>query len=302
MTTLNLYTIDKPNWKQVKQIHIERIKEKITRGGWSKVEGMRRGFLNCETIDNLVYGYFAQEGNLKIEQYDDNQIPKPGEEQESFERLLFLFFLEAGILVVQSIRISRYIDLTGTKLRLSLFDSLEIIFRQSGLIFEGGANFERYRKKYTKEELLEIFETNSITRVVVDGLLDKKVPEDLKLFNPDFDADEFLKAVIEADLDNSDKVDWLGENIQTTKIPKGLIYAGNPILLEGEDKSGQPRDWESETSEKIKIDLNTEMVYFPQEDLRRILALIKRKFGLFVERIEALMGNDDTDDLPLFNK
>lgn len=300
MTTLNVYTIEKPTWKQVSESHVEKISKEITNGGWIKDNNLRHGFLNCETVDGIVYGYFAQEGNLRIEQYDDYQIESQNKE-ESFERLLFLLFLRSGVIVVQSIRISRYIDLSGPKVRSKLFDTLEMVFRKSGLVFDGKAKFEKYTQLYTKSQLLQIFEDNIITRIVVSELQNKKVPEDIKLFNPDFKADDFLKAIIEEDINNSETVDWEGDNVQETKIPRALMYAGEPKLIVGIDKSGGIREWENESTEKIEIDLSTTRVHFPKEDLKRLLVYIQRKFGGFKERIE-IISEEDTDNLPLFNQ
>jgi hypothetical protein len=104
--TLNIYSIEKPVWSQVNDRHKEAIAEYLTRGRWNVIEGKRRGFLNCEQIGELVYGYYAQEGDLLVEQYDDQQQPEQAE-QKSFEKIMFLLFRDQGILIAQSIRISR---------------------------------------------------------------------------------------------------------------------------------------------------------------------------------------------------
>jgi hypothetical protein len=300
-TILHLYRIENPRWNQILETHKDKISKEIIKGGWQLIEGKRRGFLNCLRLEDIVYGYYAQEGSLRVEQYDDRQQPKI-DNQDSFERILFLIFLSEGILVVQSIRISRYLDLTGPTVRDSLFKSLEVLFRQGGLVFKGHVNFERYLKEYTKDELLEIFEAHNIVRVIVKDLLNSDVPKELKLFNPDFDADGFLKTVINEDLQLSDHVDWSGQDIQKTKIPRALVHAGSPQLIEGLDEYGESREWELSTPETIALDLNTNEIHFPEEDLNRLLALIKRKFGLFSERLRELEKRDDVSDLPLFGK
>lgn len=298
-TTLHLYSIDNPPWHQVTDRHRDGIVKVIERGGWHSVEGMRQGFLNCQRQDNIVYGYFAQEGSLRVEQYDDFQQPKP-DDQKSFERIFFLIFLEEGVCVIQSLRLSRFIDLTGPLLRRSLFRSLEAVFREAGVISKRAARFERYRVEFTREQLLEIFEVHSIKRIVVENLLNGHVPDGLKLFNPDFDADGFLKAVIEDDLKLSDEVVWAGQNIQATKIARGLLYAGDPRVIEGIDADGELREWELSATQTISLELDTNEPRFPEEDLQRLLGLIRRKFGAFRERL-ARLQEDKLGDLPLFD-
>jgi hypothetical protein len=299
-TTCNLYSVEIPTWHQILDSHKEVIADKITTGGWHIVSGLRRGFLNCKRKEDIIYGYYAQEGKLRIEQYDEQQRPSV-DEQPSFERLLFILFLDAGILVVQSIRISRYLDLTGPTVRDSFFSSLDVVFRQAGLSYKGQAKFERYKREFTREQLLTIFEKNAISRVVIKDLWNGSVPESFRFFNPDFDADAFLKTVVDGDLKLSEKVEWEGHDIQKTKIARGLMYAGNPQLIQGTDENGEMREWEQSTPETISLDLNTNDVHLPEEDLEKLLTLLRRKFGVFSERL-AKLKKGKSGDLPLFDK
>ena len=164
-TIFHLYTIENPNWSQANENQKEAIANAIIEGGWYIVSGLRRGFLNCNIKEDIIYGYFAEEGKLRIEQFDDYQQPTVDEEK-SFERILFLFFMDAGILAVQSIRISRYLDLTGPSVRQSFFTALEVLFRTHGFSFRGQSKFEKYRTDLTRDQLLQIFSENQISRVV----------------------------------------------------------------------------------------------------------------------------------------
>jgi hypothetical protein len=299
--TCTLYSIESPSWHQITDSHKESIADQITDGGWQIVSKLRRGFLNCKTKEDIIYGYYAQEGNLRIEQFDEKQRPSIDKEP-SFERLLFLLFLDSGILVVQSIRISRYMDLTGPKVKLSLFDSLDGVFRKAGLAYKGHAKFERYKQELTREELLSIFEKNAINRVIIKDLWNSSVPDNFRFFNPNFDADAFMKSVIQADLQLSEKVEWEGKDIQKAKIARGLMYAGNPQLIQGTDENGETREWEQSTPETITLDLNTNDVHFPEEDLEKLLILLKRRYGVFSERVEKMKKMRKSEDLPLFDQ
>jgi len=300
--TLHLYTIEKPRWNQVNNNHIDSISGQIVEGGWVFVEGKRRGFLNCKRLENIVYGYYAQEGEIHIEQYDENQQLQ-SDQENSFERILFLLFLVEGMVVVQSTRISKYIDLSGPALRKGLFDALEVVFKRAGLVFRGRAVFERYKHEYTREQLIVIFESHSINRILVRDLQNSSVPRDLKLFNPNFDADEFLKSIIAGDLHLSDQIDWSGQDIQKTKIARGILHAGNPQIIEGLDEYGELREWEISTPETLSLEVNTNNVHFPEEDIQKILAFFRRKLGLFTERLAMLKHQqDEADDLPLFGQ
>jgi hypothetical protein len=300
-TIFYLYKIENPNWSQTTEGQKDFIIEAITEGGWKIVSGLRRGFLNCKVKEDIAYGYFAEEGKLKIEQFDEYQQPEIGE-QKSFERILFLLFLDAGILAVQSIRIARYLDLTGPSVRINLFGALESIFRNANFSFRGQPKFERYTTDLTRDELIQIFKSNKISRVVIRDLFNSSVPENFHFFNPDFDKDAFLKAIIEGDLKLSEKVEWEGSEIQQAKIVKGLMQAGNPSLVEGTDEYGATREWEQSSPETISLELNTDDVHFPDEDLNKTLSLIRRKFGVFSQRIESLKNKKDSGDLPLFNQ
>lgn len=297
--TLNIYSIERPVWSQVTEHHKEAIKDYLTRGLWTYDEDKRKGFLNSELIGGLVYGYYAQEGDLLVEQYDDKQQPKQAE-QRSFEKILFLLLLDQGILVAQTIRISRFVDLSGVTVRQSLFDGLETAFRIAGLVSNRRAKFEPFRHEFTNEQLYEIFESNSIQRVVVGGLQYKTIPDDFRFFNPDFNADYFLKTVIDADLELSKEVDWSGTELQQTKITTGLVRAGDPQLIEGYDNNRVLRQWRPSTPEKILMELDTSAPSLPEEDLRRLLDRIQLVFGGFTERFDSLRRLRNVRDLPIF--
>lgn len=300
-TILNLYTVEKPDWSYITTAQKERIAEFIKLGGWYRDGNLRRGFLNCNSNlqNDIIYGYFAQEGRIHVEQYDDEQRPLSGE-QESFERILFLFFLTPGILAVQSVRVPRYIDLTGSELRENFFGLLEVAFRNSNIVYQGNAIFERYKDELSREELIRIFEERQISRVIVKDLSHANVPADLKLFNPDFDADAFLKAVIDGDLEKTTEAEWAGDGIQEAKIVRGLVHAGNPTLIEGVDDTGHIREWTPVTPQSITLELDTNDVYLPEEDFGRVRDLIERTFGSFDRRLRQLIERSDQDDLPLF--
>lgn len=297
-TTFHLYSVEKPVWSQVTENHRQRISSIVSSGGWQTIEGNRRGFLNCKLVDDILYGYYAQEGDLRVEQYDEKQQPQE-DQQKSFERILFLLFLNRGVLAVQSIRVSRYLDLTGPTVRQSLFNALETTFRQAGLVFDS-VQFDRYTREYTREQLIEIFENNSIQRVIIKDLLNESVPANVNLFNPDFNANAFLKAVIDEDLHSTEKVEWIGEEIQRTKIVRGITHAGSPEVIEGVDENGFVREWRPSLPESISLELDTDSVHFPEEDFRRLLELIGRKFGMFSDRASRLNDQRKIGDLPLF--
>lgn len=300
-TTLNLYSIEIPEWSQVNNRHKDKMAEIITGGGWHSLGDLRRGFLNCTREQDILYGYFAQEGRIHIEQYDDEQQPF-SEEEKSFERILFILFLDAGILAIQSVRIPRYIDLTGSDLRESLFNLLDVTFRQADLIYQKNASFTRYKVEFSREELIQIFESHEIQRIKVKDLLNSRIPPDFRFFNPDFDKDAFLKAIIDEDLENTDEAEWVGNNIQETKLARGLIHAGNPALVEGLDDTGYIREWTPSTPQSFSIDIDTDDVHLPEEDLRKVLDFIVRTFGIFSERLKQFDRTRDHGDLPLFNK
>lgn len=300
--TLHLFQIEKPEWSQITEKRKEALAAILTSSKWRRINGLRQGFLNCRAEGDVLYGYFAQEGRIQVEQYDDAQQPiMDVEETESFERILFLFLLTPGILAVQSIRVARYIDLSGTQIRDSFFDSLETAFKQANLVFSGSAIFERYKQELTREQLIEAFQNNSIHRVKVSGLYGAKVPEKLKFFNPDFDKDAFLKSVIDEDLERTEQAELQGDELQNTRIARGLVHAGNPTLIEGTDEDGFDREWTPLTPQSISIELDVAAYSLPEEDAKRLLDHIGRTFGIFSERIRELRKRGDMGDLPLFD-
>ncbi|MCX6032093.1 MAG: hypothetical protein NT169_22700 [Chloroflexi bacterium] len=299
--TLLLYQIEAPDWANVQEGHQRRIAQTILSGGWRPVNGRRRGFLNCHERSGVVYGYFAREGSLQVEQYDDQQQPLQ-DEQPSFERILFILFLNEGMLLVQSIRVYNYQDLSGPLVREALFDELEIVLKTSGLSFPR-IKLERYKREYTREQMVEIFLQHDITRVEIDQLMGTHVPVEVRLFNPDFDADLFTKSVIDEALTRSDQIDWVGEHLQTIKMLKGIVTAGSPKIVVGTDDDGELREWLRSAPEEITLALDTNSVHFPEDDLERLLSLVKRKLGLLRDRLAELKRTRDssTRDLPLFN-
>jgi hypothetical protein len=298
--TLLIYEFESPDWTQIEERHREKIVQPILEGGWRRAKGGRRGFLHCRTQDGVVYGYFACEGSLDVEEYDEEQQPVAAD-QKSFERILFLLLLREGMLLVQTIRVYNYKDLTGPEVRQGLLENLEMIFREAGLAFDT-LKLNRYRKELSKEEMLRIFDEHDILRVEITNLQGMRVPEHVRLFNPDFNADEFLRAVIDEDLEKAQLSIWEGEHLQTTKIVKGLITAGSPQLVRGIDEYGAVRDWEKSAPEDISLDLNTTAPYFPEDDLARLLDYLRRRFGLFHDRLIGIQQRQEggNSDLPLF--
>ncbi len=248
-----------------------------------------------------MYGYFAREGTLRVQQYDDMQLPIEGE-QLSFQRMLFVLFLAEGLLLAQSIRVYNYEELTGPLVREGLFSELEVIFKTSGLSCPK-LKLNRVRQEYTREQMLDIFFKHEISRVEVDQLYGTQVPADVRLFNPNFDADEFTKGVINEALAQSSRVEWTGEQLQKAKIVKGVVTAGSLKALEGTDEYGEPREWLRSAPEEIVLALNTNAPFFPEDDLERLLAFVRRKFGLLGDRLKELRGRrESSSDLPLFGE
>lgn len=300
---MQFYSIENPVWFQLTERHKAYLVEQITTGGWQANGERRQGFLNCEISQDIVYGYYAQEGLLKIEQYDEMQQRVP-EESTSFERILIVFFLDAGILAIQNRRISGYVDLSGPNIRESAFKTLETLFREAGMVFDGRAKFEPYKQTYSKEELIEIFESKVVLKIQVNDLKNQSVPQDLKLFNPNFDADTFLKGVIDTDLGVTEQIEWSGQDVQRSKIARGLMHAGNPKLVEALDDYGEPREWQRTMPESITLELDTGLTHFPADDFDRLVNHINRKMGSFRERLELLLHRRESEsgDLPLFGE
>jgi len=150
--------------------------------------------------------------------------------------------------------------------------------------------------------MFEIFLQHEISRVEVDQLNNQRVPEEVKLFNPNFDADHFLKSQIEDTLGLSDQVEWKGQSLQKARIVKGIMAAGSPKVVEGIDTDGQPREWYRSAPEEIELPLNTSAVHFPAEDFERLLVHVGRKLGLLRDRLRQTTEDEHQGarNLPLF--
>lgn len=299
--TLHFFSIEVPVWYQVTDNQKAVIINEIESGGWVSVDGKRRGFLNAQHEDSIVYGYFAQEGSIRVEQYDDRQNPIE-DDQDSFERILFLLYLDIGILAVQIVRISRYTDISGPILRQNLFRALGTVFHNAGIVFSGLPRYERYRELLSRGEMLSIFESHIVQEIRISDLIDRSVPDDVKLFNPNFDADKFLKSVIADDLRLVDEATWTGDDLRKTKIARAMVYAGDPVFFGGFDENGEYKEWRRSAPQEIALELNTFDVHLPEQDLRRLLDTIRQRFAAFSDRLKMInkRRNADTDDLPLF--
>lgn len=161
-------------------------------------------------------------------------------------------------------------------------------FQAAKLEFEPRTDLEPYRLEYSKARLSEIFESHSVRRVNVIDLLNQSVPKDFSFFNPDFDADEMLKAIINEDLQHLEEAQFYGQDIQETKIAKGLTQAGTPSLIEAYDENEKIRQWRSSTQGRVTIDIDTSAPQLLKKDLNRLLDVVHKLFGDFSERLVSL--------------
>lgn len=249
MAQFRLKEIKGPIWDKVTQEEGERIFRSLTEFPLKGQAPEQYGFVKCQKLspDGLrIFGYFTHQAELELHKYDEDKNEKRYKDSP-FEDVLFILLLDQGLCLINSRRFKEK-SLTMKKVFKNFESSLYVAFSNAQMPFKGMDDKKLFTKK---EKFIEIFESQIIYDLEVEDLKNQKVPEDLKLYNPNFDKDEMAKnylgeefttiSSLEADTDGK-------SNLWDSTLAKAAIYTGKPVYIKFKDVT-------SNTIRKVKREL-----------------------------------------------
>lgn len=244
MATLYLYdnlSVDvesatKSNWNLLYQ--------DLRRLDWRTGVGQRQGFVNVIRRNKRIFGYFANEGRKSVLQFDNKQqqLATPSH-YYSFEHIFFIIFEDTGQIVIQSKRISGYIDLTNRIIRSNFCLQLFKIFQQCEFTVVGNTlELINVNKRNDQRELKRLFRDLRVVTLEVDSFTQAAIPakDDPKFLLDDsyFGSDEVVWHVISDMIKNGlESLHLNAGNLDSMDLrcpfSKALVTIGQIKLIEG---------------------------------------------------------------------
>jgi hypothetical protein len=250
MTRCRLVDIVDPDESLITSEHWDALFDAMRESSWYQHPGRRMGFINLARGPAAFAGYFANEGEIDLTQYDDNKRPIEAPPSFSFEHLFFALFTDTAQLLLQSRRISGYVDLSLTAVRTNFLGMLTDLFRSVGVyVVSPIVQIDSAGITYTQEQLYNTFrEIAQVVELRVSGLHNAALPalDDPRysLFNPEVERDLITWGAVADTLQSGlDSVTMSapedGDATLQSPIPKALAAVGDIDRVRGSDREGR---------------------------------------------------------------
>jgi hypothetical protein len=271
-----------PDWSSVS----DELKEGIWQVLSQRVEDgeapNRRGFVGTTRFEDIIAGFFAHEGRRLGVQYDEDWN-KEDREAAEFEHLFFALVLSQGQVILQRKRIGReFVTINMPTMRREFFNLLGVVFQRAGFPSDRIVR-EPFHEERQKDYLIRIFNTYPSTLVRVSNLLGRKVPEDVRLFNPDIDKDLILKQVLNGDYQHMNELEakageMEGSDLRGAASIRAAMLAGDPREVRAIVEA-QERTFRKTQHERFTMQLDTETGEQVKEtDQDRVVRIIRTEY------------------------
>ena len=185
-------------------------------------------------------------------------------------------------------------------MRNSAIELLGYVFYQSGFS-TGRIQYAKFNEERSKEEMIHVFTSFPITSIKVTELRGKSIPEEFKLFNPDFDKNLLYKQIFRDDASELDELEAQTDpngngDLRKTVLAKAAIQAGEPQVIKAVVHNDE-KTFRRKQPDKFSEYFTTEQGdTVKEEDILRFKKRVTTEY--FISR-ELL---DDTENLgPLFD-
>lgn len=184
-----LYDIVQPEPASVSPESWLEVRHQMEQADWIGEPGKRIGFVSTMQYGGLIAGYFANEGQKRGFQYDENKLPVENP-QFSFEHLFFAIFIDTSQLILQTRNIYGYDDLGMGEMRQNFLNLTADFLRLVGInvVSKTGLKIVSSGMTYTSEELFDYFLGNPTIKIEIKNLDKDKIPSEAspryKLYNP----------------------------------------------------------------------------------------------------------------------
>lgn len=277
-----LYDIVDPDPDSITHDHWQSLARLMTSSRWSRRPGQRIGFVNTVRSSRAIGGYFANEGQKKGVQYNENKEPTTSEPYYSFEHLFFVLFEDTAQLLLQTIRVFGYSDLDMGQMRDNFLHLLADTIRQTGnYVFGESVKIEPAGARYSQDQLYAAFRIMSqVTELEISHLAAGHIPPvgdpKYQLFNPKDDWHEItwgaVDDTIRAGVDSVKMAapDRPGSTLQSP-IPKAFAAVGQIEKVGGRDTNGNVFIRQRVQDQELEIELPSQVMDHP-ELIDRIVA------------------------------
>ena len=244
MATLYLYDNLSVDIDSATKTKWNSLYQELRKLGWRSGVGHRQGFVNVIRRNKRIYGYYANEGKKSVLQFDNRQrLVKTPSHYYSFEHIFFIIFEDTAQIVIQSKRISGYIDLTNRIIRSNFLLQLFKIFKQCGFLVVGNMlELMKFSKKIDQGRLKSLFLNMHVVTLEVDSFTQAAIParDDPKFVLKDSSLrnDEVIWLVISDMIKNGlDRINLFAGNLNSANLrcpfSQALVTTGQIKLIEG---------------------------------------------------------------------
>lgn len=183
---------------------------------------------------NIIYGIFAQQCLEKFHKYDQTGL-RIAEHVEPFEDILFIIEFSKQWILLQNKKFPSEKKISMEEILINFGKALNTIFASADQYM---IDIRETFKETDSSEFKKILKTHWVTYLKVSSLLGKTIPEDFRIFNPDYDKDKLFHQEFDKEWENIDKIilDAGGGNnrgnLQKSKIANIAANTGTPELIE----------------------------------------------------------------------
>ena len=212
--------------------------------GWRTPVGNRQGFVNVTRSNRRIYGYFANEGRLKVVLFDNKKklVTFPSA-YYAFEYIFFILFEDTAQIVIQSKRVSDYVDLTYRKIKSNFLLQLFYVFRECGFSVVGKTLALRNIMRIIDQTKLKgLFLNLRVTKLEVDSITQAAIPakgnSKFVLKNSQLGNDECIWLLLSDLIKNGlDRINLIAGNSNSANLrspfSQALLTTGQINLIEG---------------------------------------------------------------------
>ncbi len=261
-----LYDIVHPDPQAMQPTIWQAARQEMEKAGWIGESGKRIGFVSTIEHNKVIAGYFANEGQKRGFQYDNDKQPID-EPQFSFEHLFFAIFIDTSQLLLQSRNIYGYADLGMGDMRRNFLNLTAEFLRLSGVnIARNGIQIASSGTSYTSEELFAYFLNNPTTSIEIKNMDEGNIPTETnpryKLYNPRDEWNPITWGAVSETLKVGAKNITLEANrndpdaeLNKGPLPKAFATIGEVEEVSTRTESGTIVVRKRTTDEEIRIDL-----------------------------------------------
>lgn len=192
-------------------------------------------FVKCEIIaSSIIIGYFIQEFKAELHKYNFDKTEEKID-AAPFEDVFFILLLDYGLCFIREKKFSDK-NISMSLIHENFKIALSTIFKNNDL---GNIDLEDFSLLNSKEDFIRTFRNKNIISLKVGALRGKKIPEDYKIFNPNFERDKVVRNFLNLSIEPLNENEYntgnegglqkskLAEIILVTGEPKKLVYYGS---------------------------------------------------------------------------